>query len=520
MAEGKNIAIKIAATGGDQAAAEVRKVEQAAKELTTNTPPASTGFGGMLDKLPEQAAKAEKKVEDLDQVVEDLVKNMEKVSEETKEIGKQADEANPKLDKIANIQRAQVAAQIAAGLGKVGESVREAAEKFKAADPEFSKTLGNAAVGLETMASAAGLAAQGFAVGGPLGGAIGALVGTMLPALKTAMDDAIKSMEAAVVAQAGAEQSVKMLAAAHNMGITAYQNALDASQSYQQATNDLTKSLDAQTAAMEKRNRVRDSKDSADAAERDNADAAEIRGGAPREDVEARRAAYDAQVAKDKVARDLEAKRLAQVKAADLALQAGRETEAVTNDPTLQTKEQREAKIKEKKEAQAAAEKAFLDAQNDFEIARDQAPQQNRQIDARSAGRVSTAEANKADRIQKEAEKKAADDKSEADAAARKAEAEKRRTERAGSKDDGEAGKAGRDAVALLPDGTRKEFADAVKSVSRRLQNGDQGGELKELAALMKDLAGANVAKNASVQSEISDLRKTLGILQQQIKNK
>lgn len=80
--------------------------------------------------------------------------------------------------------------------------------------------------------------------------------------------------------------------------------------------------------------------------------------------------------------------------------------------------------------------------------------------------------------------------------------------------------KSGRDAVALLPEGVKKEFSDAVKSVSRRLQDGDQGGELSELIGLMRELAESSVAKDSRVQSEISDLRTTIGILQKQIRNR
>lgn len=60
MADGKNIEIKIAATGGDQAAAEFKKASDGAKELVNN-PNNSTGFGGMLEqgeKVREAREKA------------------------------------------------------------------------------------------------------------------------------------------------------------------------------------------------------------------------------------------------------------------------------------------------------------------------------------------------------------------------------------------------------------------------------------------------------------------------------
>jgi hypothetical protein len=56
MAEGKNIEIRIAATGGDQAAKEIQKVQQASEAA------ASTGFGGMLDNSPVRDEAHEKRL--------------------------------------------------------------------------------------------------------------------------------------------------------------------------------------------------------------------------------------------------------------------------------------------------------------------------------------------------------------------------------------------------------------------------------------------------------------------------
>lgn len=81
------------------------------------------------------------------------------------------------------------------------------------------------------------------------------------------------------------------------------------------------------------------------------------------------------------------------------------------------------------------------------------------------------------------------------------------------------AAKAGRDAVALLPDGTRKEFADSVKAVSKRLQDGDQGGELAELAGLMRELASSTITKTSKIDGEVAEIRKQIGILTQRQRN-
>lgn len=81
-------------------------------------------------------------------------------------------------------------------------------------------------------------------------------------------------------------------------------------------------------------------------------------------------------------------------------------------------------------------------------------------------------------------------------------------------KDDGAAGRAGRAAERLVPDGVSEKFRKAVESVSDGLQDGDQGGELAKLLGLMEQLAAAVKKKGDK------DLARRIDILEQQIRKK
>ncbi len=93
------------------------------------------------------------------------------------------------------------------------------------------------------------------------------------------------------------------------------------------------------------------------------------------------------------------------------------------------------------------------------------------------------------------------------------------RAELAGIRGAGAAAKIGRDAEKLLPDGVKKEFRDAVTKAARGLQDGDQGGEIKELIGLMNQLANASAVKGSQTAGDIQELRRSIAIMQGQIKN-
>ncbi len=81
------------------------------------------------------------------------------------------------------------------------------------------------------------------------------------------------------------------------------------------------------------------------------------------------------------------------------------------------------------------------------------------------------------------------------------------------------AGKAGRDAERLLPSGVSAELRDAVQGISKRLQDGDQGGELNQLAGVMKELASSLSAKDAQRAQEIATLKREIEVITQRQRN-
>ena len=160
MADGKTIEIKIAATGGDQAAAEVRKVEEAAESLTNN-PNASTGFGGMLDNIPERAEAATAAVEELAEATEELEPLAGSAASSFEDLA-------TNVDRIKQIQLAQQ-------IGQIAGQIKSLSADLKNAGPEMDLAFGSEAAGkirgaaeaTGYLATVAGAAAQGFAVGGP-----------------------------------------------------------------------------------------------------------------------------------------------------------------------------------------------------------------------------------------------------------------------------------------------------------------------------------------------------------------
>jgi hypothetical protein len=112
-------------------------------------------------------------------------------------------------------------------------------------------------------------------------------------------------------------------------------------------------------------------------------------------------------------------------------------------------------------------------------------------------------------RTREEQEKRAAEkaerDKAKADRDAQRAAAGRTRGEAA----------AGRDAVGLIPKNASAKLRAAIEAAAAGLQDGDQGGEIEQLAALMEKLAAAAARNKAA-----SEAYKTkLAQLEARIKN-
>jgi hypothetical protein len=97
------------------------------------------------------------------------------------------------------------------------------------------------------------------------------------------------------------------------------------------------------------------------------------------------------------------------------------------------------------------------------------------------------------ERKEREAEEK----KKQADREKQEREEEKQRDDEAGI---------GRSAMGLLPKGVREEFARSVQKVAKGLQDGDQGGEFKELSDLMNRLAAAVEIKGSKTELNLKNL--------------
>lgn len=150
--------------------------------------------------------------EDTGQSFDDLRERMEKLKEEAKRVGEGSAESDPQLDKLINIQRAEVASKIADGLGKIGGAVRMLSQDLRTSNKELADTLDDAAVGIDSLSGALSGAAQGFAVGGPFGAAVGGTIGLLSGPLKDAYQDMIADLNNAAAAENRAKEAAERLA--------------------------------------------------------------------------------------------------------------------------------------------------------------------------------------------------------------------------------------------------------------------------------------------------------------------
>lgn len=164
---------------------------------------------------------------------EEVEKSLKKVNTEVKQVGETATKADPQLGQIVNLGRAAAAAQLAQGIGKIGETIRGLAADFKGTDAKLASTLENSATALDSVTGALSGAAQGFAVGGPFGAAVGGMIGLLSGPLKNAYAEMTEAIRGASKAEEAAADYVKKLAEARrayaqeqrNLGIAAIYSA-------------------------------------------------------------------------------------------------------------------------------------------------------------------------------------------------------------------------------------------------------------------------------------------------------
>jgi hypothetical protein len=128
MAEGKKIEVTMVAAGGDQAAAEIRKPEEAIQDLGEKS-----------------AAAAE-----------------------------DASKLNERVSQIARIQQAAAISAVANAVGTVGQNLQASSKDVEAFDADLADTMQRAGQGLEQLGGSVNLVASAFATGGPVAAALAA----------------------------------------------------------------------------------------------------------------------------------------------------------------------------------------------------------------------------------------------------------------------------------------------------------------------------------------------------------
>lgn len=508
MSQGKNIEIRIAATGGDQAASEISKSSDAVDTLNEN------------------------------------VKNIERV------------------------QTAQAVASLAEGVGKLGQQFRDAAEEVEEFDKDAADALRNTARHLEDIGSKVSTVAAGFAAGGPLGAALASL-GVFIQAVTTKFkENEIQALKSAAAEKAAMEESAQAsrdAAAAAEERKTAFENAeiLAGLEAELAKSKEITRELQRQTAlAREKRdleNELLTARDRTDlenigleeasgkitpeqAAEKRDA----IESGARRRerDERKRRALEDASNAEEAAAAKTTAAGKARAganelggqltaadkSATDLAAYVGGEIKKMA--PDSQTGElsdsdknfarQMESELESAKNLVAElavavkkAESAAATAENEAAEARGQAGDKFtrakdtiRTVDKIQAEDDSRIGIRSKTRSVRSGQRRAVEDRARKDR-----EDDERR------QNDKEAGQIGREAENLLPKNVTSEFRAAVQKASAALQDGGTSKELSELARLMSSLGESTNSAVGDIRSQVAGVRAHIETINRRLRN-
>lgn len=450
MAEGKKIEVRIAAVGGDQAAAEVRKVENAVAGLDSSA--GTTGDG----------------IDELNQQLDEMKKRAEALKEETADVAEEQESANQAM-------RLGRAAAVGLGIGgATGAKIfGEIAKGLESLDVEKLREMDAAmADQVET--------AKGWAeiLTDPLNGIQRLISGNTISGAFAEVNDQLSRN-----AEMQAEAIDRMI---QNGRRTAAEIAA------------LAKEIAAANAVL-------DAKDDADAAERDAADAARVRGGAAPEDVRAERAAFDRDRELERLNRSLDPKAAAAQAKFDDAQRADTNAARVADNPNA-TQEDRKKALDEAEKAR----KAFEEAKREYDAAKAVVTEQRRGVNARYQGEIGDAAGDKTDRLKSEREKAERKQQLEAEKKRREQEAEAERRTR-------DAAGIGRDAVSLIPKDASDRARAAVEAAAAKLRDGDQGGEVAALLTLVEQMASfviktkgegsANAIRIKQLEADIKAMR-------------
>ena len=500
MSDGKNIEIKIAATGGDQAAAEIKKVTAAATDAQE-----TRGFGGMLDQVPERAEEAAKAQ---DKWLEQLAKEEEQI----KTLGAEHEKAD--WIEIQGLKNKELQAEIyAKGLEKRTKLEQKASADQAAAFDGVASKGAVAAIAITAVAAAKTLA-------------------TVFEQLEKIDDVELSKLDSQWVAQIERIKEFKQALSDPIGALVAWANdgtsVEDAFASMneelqlgaQQRANDVDRIISRGSEQVEEIKRLTDelksaharldAKDDADSAAQDRADAKAIRDGVPEEDVRANRAKINHQKGLESINREVEDKLVGLQESFELAKKQRANVEELDRSGI--------ATPEDIKKAKAEAEQFEADFQRRNKAAEDAraiANDKRRGLNERTQGTIEDAVGDKRERQEREQQKK--DQEKEREDAKR--EREKAAADRDREKSTSGVARQGEEAVRLLPKGVSEEFRKKVEKVSAGLQNGDQGGEVKELIKLMDQLAEAVGKKSAKGDQDMTALRNKIAVLEGQLKN-
>ena len=491
MAESE-VEVKLKATGADETAAGISKVGKSADDLTAG-------------------------VEDLKKELGPVTTAVDSAGDALGEAAEEADGMAENVKKIKEVQMAAVFSDIAGKIGDLAGKIAKAGPELDAAfGPEAAAKIRAFAEDLQGVSEVGSSIASGFAAGGPIGGAL-AGIATMLGktgleavSLKTALDNA------STAADRAAEMQAKLNEMLTN-GVES-QKGFSAAVLSDEISDQYTKQSEALKGLIDQLNeakQITSAEDKVWAAQRDNADAAAIRGGAVPEDVKAKRAADDAYRAKSRIDYELKTEETLlrqKQKLADEA-EAGSAKQKADKGSTPEQLAAAEKMAREAREAADEAQRKY--DQNSTVKGLDKVA-----IDERATGKISGLQASKSTR--EEAEKLAA--KAKADEAAAKvaadalrdsqlAELEAKRTKLAGTA-------AGNQAK--IQGGGKN--AGGLQDIGKDIGNADTEAEIaavgEQIRAKQGELGAVTVAALKQMLEGQAALVREIAVIRQQIKNR
>jgi hypothetical protein len=491
MADGKKIEIKIAASGGDQAAAEIRKVSDAASDASN--PANQKGFGGMLDGVPERAEEVTQSLEELRAAAASAKSEFAGLDESATEVSDTLEEVGNKAADVGKPSTIGRAKEIAGAVGAIGIAAGIAAKTFGQVRDAFDS------IDLEKLRAIDQAMADQVETAGRLANALQDPIGALLE---------LTTGESVASAFAGMNDQISRVAQQHEEAI----DRLIAKGITQRDE------LQDMAAAIRDANAILDAKDGADAKARDRADAQAIRGGAAPEDVAARRAQDDAAKAIEKINRDLDAKAAAVQAAFDNSEQAKGNAANVANNPNAKSEDLARAN-----EAAKQLQEEFEEQRRQFETAKKIAAEARRGVREEAAGKVEGFTGDKSDREareKKQADDKAARQKQIDDAKARRDAQQAERAEIAAKES---ALKDSSQGAAAKIFGSRTAGKNTTaRGVATALENGTNEDEIAKLTRMVNEKSGSmGAAMTQALREVLAGLEKQSGeisVLRSQIK--